>query len=93
MKYAFMLVELMVYPLSVVCRVLNVTQTGLHAWRIREPSTRERDLLRADIRKVFDAHRGRYGAPRLYRVLRARHGYTGSENRIKALMRAMGLAQ
>ena len=80
MKYAFRLVELMVYPLSVVCRVLNVTQTGLHAWRIREPSTRERDLLRADIRKVFDAHRGRYGAPRLYRVLRARHGYTGMES-------------
>ena len=88
-----MLVELMAYPLSVVCRVLNVTQSGFHAWRIREPSTRdrERDLLRADIRKVFDAHRGRYGAPRLYRVLRAQHGYTGSLNRIKALMRAMGL--
>ena len=75
-----MLVALMVYPLSVVCRVLNVTQMGFHAWRIREPSTRERDLLRADIRKVFDVHRGRYGAPRLYRVLRARHGYTGMES-------------
>ena len=93
MKYAFMLVELMAYPLSVVCRVLNVTQSGFHAWRNREPSTRdiERDRLRADIRTVFDAHRGRYGAPRLTRVLRARNGYTGSENRIKALMRAMGL--
>ena len=93
MKYAFMLVELMAYPLSVVCRVLNVTQSGFHAWRIREPSTRdlERDRLRADIRTVFDAHRGRYGAPRLTRVLRARHSYTGSENRIKVLMRAMGL--
>ena len=88
-----MLVELMAYPLSVVCRVLNVTQSGFHAWRIREPSTRdlERDRLRADIRTVFDAHRGRYGAPRLTRVLRARHSYTGSENRIKVLMRAMGL--
>ena len=88
-----MLVELMAYPLSVVCRVLNVTQSGFHAWRIREPSTREgeRDRLREDIRTVFEAHRGRYGAPRLTRVLRAQHGYTGSENRIKALMRAMGL--
>ena len=89
-----MLVELMAYPLSVVCRVLGVTQSGFHAWRNREPSTRdiERDRLRADIRTVFDAHRGRYGAPRLARVLRAQYGYTGSENRIKALMRAMGLA-
>ena len=93
MKYAFILAELLMYPLSVVCRVLGVTQSGFHAWRNREPSTRdiERDRLRADIRTVFDAHRGRYGAPRLTRVLRAQHGYTGSENRIKALMRAMGI--
>lgn len=80
-------------PLSVVCRVLNVTQWGFHLWRNRERSTRgiERDRLRADIRTVFDAHRGRYVAPRLTRVRRAQHGYAGSENRIKALMRAMGL--
>ena len=93
MKYAFILAELLIYPLSVVCRVLNVTQSGFHAWRKRQPSPRdcERDRLRSDIRKVFDRHRGRYGAPRICRVLREEHGYTGSENRIKALMRAMGL--
>ena len=76
-----MLVELMAYPLSVVCRVLNVTQSGFHAWRIREPSSRERerDRLRVDIRKVFDVHRGRYGAPRLTRVLRDQHSYKSAE--------------
>ena len=94
MKYAFILAELLMYPLSVVCRVLGVTQSGFHAWRARVSSPRDhaRDRLRADIHKVFDSHRGRYGAPRLTRVLRAQHGYTGSENRIKALMRAMSLA-
>jgi len=88
-----MLAELMVYPLSVVCGVLGVTQSGFHAWRRRGPSTREqeRNRLRAEIRKVFDAHRGRYGAPRIYRVLCARDGYTGSLNRIQTLMRALGL--
>lgn len=93
MKYAFILAELLMYPLSVVCRVLGVTQSGFHAWRARAPSPRDhaRDQLRSDIGKVFDIHRGRYGAPRLYRVLREQHGYTGSLNRIKALMRAMGL--
>ena len=93
MKYAFILAELLMYPLSVVCRVLGVTQSGFHAWRTRQSSPRDcaRERLRADIRKVFDLHRARYGAPRLTRVLRAQHGYTGSENRIKALMRAMGL--
>jgi len=92
-KYAFILAELMTYPLSVVCRVLGVTQAGFHAWCGRGPSKREqtRDRLSIQVRQVFESHRGRYGAPRICRVLREGHGYTGSENRIKALMRAMGL--
>ena len=93
MKYAFVLAELMAYPLSVVCWVLGITQSGFHAWRGRPPSMREleRDRLRADIRKVFDEQRGRYGAPRIYRVLCEQTGYTGSLNRIQTLMRSMGI--
>ncbi len=93
MKYAFILDKLIIYPLSVVCRVLNVTESGFHAWRGRAPSKRaqERDHLSADIRKVFEAHRGRYGAPRIYQALRERDGYGGSLNRIQTLMRAMRL--
>jgi transposase InsO family protein len=92
-KYAFILAELLIYPLSVVCWVLGVTESGLHAWKRRAPSTREqeRNRLSADIRRVFDAHGGRYGAPRLYRFMCERSDYTGSLNRIKKLMRAMGL--
>ncbi len=93
MKYAFIVAELMTYPLSVVCRVLSVTQSGFHAWRGRPPSRREqeRDRLSVAIRKVFDDHRGRYGAPRIYRVLCEQGGYTGSLNRIQTLMRGMGI--
>jgi putative transposase len=92
-KYAFIVAELMTYPLSVVCRVLSVTQSGFHAWRGRPPSRREqeRDRLSVAIRKVFDDHRGRYGAPRIYRVLCEQGGYTGSLNRIQTLMRGMGI--
>ena len=93
MKYAFIVAELMAYPLSVVCWVLNVTQSGFHAGRGRAPSRRaqERDSLSDIIRRVFDAHRGRYGAPRIYRVMCEHEGYTGSLNRIQVLMRAMRL--
>ena len=81
------------YPLSIACRVLGVTQAGFHAWRGRGPSMRaqERTRLSADIRRVFDDHRGRCGAPRIYRVLCGQHGSAGSVNRIQTLMRAMGL--
>ena len=93
MKYAFVLAELMIYPLSVVCWVLGITQSGFYAWRGREPSKREceRNGLRAVIRKIFDAYRGRYGAPRIYREMCEHHGYTGSLNRIQTLMRNMGI--
>jgi transposase InsO family protein len=92
-KYAFVLAELMIYPLSVVCWVLGITQSGFYAWRGREPSKREceRNGLRAVIRKIFDAYRGRYGAPRIYREMCEHHGYTGSLNRIQKLMRNMGI--
>ena len=40
MKYAFILAELLMYPLSVVCRVLSVTQSGFHAWRAKVQSPR-----------------------------------------------------
>jgi putative transposase len=92
-KYAFILSDLRAYPLSVVCWVLGVTQSGFHAWKVRRPSRREheRNRLSAEIRKVFDTQRGRYGAPRIYRVLCEQCGYTGSLNRIQTLMRAMGL--
>ena len=52
MKYAFIRAELGDYPLSIVCRVLGVTQAGYHAWHGKMPSRRdnERDDLRANIR-------------------------------------------
>ena len=93
MKYTFILAELMMYPMSVVCPVLGVTQSGFHFWRRREPSMREqeRERLSVEIRGVFDANRGRYGAPRIHQAMCERHGYTGRLNRLQVLMRTMGL--
>ena len=49
MKYAFIVAELMAYPLSVVCWVLSVTQSGFHAWRGRPPSRREQERARLSV--------------------------------------------
>jgi putative transposase len=40
---------------------------------------------------VFAAFKGKYGAPRLDRELCRQRGYTGSYERVRVLMRALGL--
>ena len=94
MKYAFIESDLVgEFPLAVICRVLSVTQAGYHAWLKRPASAMAvaRDELAALIKRVFAAFKGKYGAPRLYRELCRQHGYTGSYERVRILMRALGL--
>ena len=93
MKYAFIKAELTLYPLSFCCWVLGLTTSGYYAWGKRSPSARAiaKASLGETIRTIFNDQKGRYGAPRINRTLRKHHGYTGSLNRIQALMRAMGL--
>ena len=94
MKYAFIAIELLLFPISVLCHVMSVTQSGYHAWAKRLPSKteQERERLSIDIRRIYDAHKGRYGAPRIYKTMCAHYGYTGNLSRIQKLMKALGLA-
>ena len=94
MKYAFIESDLVgEFPLPVICRVLSVTQAGYHAWLKRPASLMAvaRDALADLIKRVFTAFKGKYGAPRIYRVLCQGHGYTGSYERVRGLMQALGL--
>ena len=94
MKYAFIESDLVgEFPLSVICRELRVTRAGHHAWLKRPASAMKvaRDVLAASIRRVFAAFKGKYGAPRIYRELCQRHGYSGSYERVRRLMQALGL--
>jgi transposase InsO family protein len=93
-KYAFIERDLVgEFPLAVICRVLSVTQAGYHAWLKRPASAMNvaRDALAELIKRVFAAFKGKYGAPRIYRELARQHGYTGSYERVRVLMRALGL--
>ena len=94
MKYAFIRSDLAgAFALAVVCRALSVTEAGYHAWLKRPASAMaiKRDALADLIKRVFAAFKGKYGAPRLYRELCQQHGYTGSHERVRVLMRALGL--
>ena len=94
MKYAFIKSDLACeFPLAMVCYVLRVTQAGYHAWLKRPASAMlvARDALAELIERVFVAFKSKYGAPRIYRELCRQHGYTGSYERVRRLMQALGL--
>jgi transposase InsO family protein len=79
-------------PVARACRVLQVSRSGYYQWLNREPSTRSIDdtVLAAEVKEIFQEHRGRYGAPRVRRALR-RRGARPSTKRIARLMRNLGL--
>ena len=76
----------------VLCETLEVSASGYYAWRGRPECARavaNRDLL-ADVRRIHQQHRGRYGAPRIHAALRA-EGHAISRGRIERLMRRHGI--
>ena len=92
MKFRLIADQRETLPVRVMCDVLGVSPAGYYAWRGRPESLRKtanRALL-TEIRRVHMAHRGRYGAPRIYAALRAR-GYMVSRGRVERLMRHQGI--
>ncbi len=81
------------YPIAMMCRLLEVSTSGYHAWRRRGPSRRARDdaALTARIRRIHKTSRGTYGAPRIHAELREEGTAIGCK-RVARLMRRAGLA-
>ena len=92
MKHAFIARHRGEYPLRLLCQVLAVSRAGFYAAQRRSPSARERanQRLRVEIRAAHAASRQRYGAPKIYRELRAQ-GVRCGRHRVARLMRADGL--
>lgn len=80
------------YAVEVLCRVLDVSRSGSYAWQGRPLSTREQQdqHLSAQIRRVHQKSKGRYGAPRVHAELRAQ-GQRCGRKRVARLMRQEGL--
>jgi transposase InsO family protein len=75
-----------------MCQVLEVSKSGYYDWRDRPLSLRAQanQSLDAEIKKQFEAEKGRIGAPRMARQLRKR-GIACSRNRVAKRMRALNL--
>ncbi len=71
MKYGMIDMLRQQYPITLMCRVLDVSESGFHAWDTRLPCERKKQDTRLEI-EILAAHqrtRGTYGTKRLHRDL------------------------
>jgi putative transposase len=80
-------------PAALACRALGVSRSWFyqHEDAGLPPRAARRALLAAEVRRLFAAHRGTYGSPRITADLRDA-GWQVSENTVAAVMREQGLA-
>jgi putative transposase len=79
-------------PYATACRALQVSLAWFYKWRHGDPSPRHaRQVgLAAEVARLFAAHHGRYGSPRITADLRAA-GWRVSENTVAKSMREQQL--
>ena len=80
-------------PAALACRALGVSRSWFydHEDAALPPRAARRERLKAEVRRLFAAHRGTYGSPRITADLREA-GWTVSENTVAAVMAGLGLA-
>lgn len=89
MRFAFIDAWKAVYPILLICRLLEVSRAGYYEWRGRKPSKRAREDVRlgALLAAFHAASGGTYGSPRLHEDLREANERV-SRKRVIRLMRA-----
>ncbi len=92
MKFRFISAHRETFKVGRMCKLLNVSRSGYHAWRNRPESRRSREnrALEAKIRVLHAASHSIYGAPRIHRDL-IDDGIRGSKNRVARIMRKAGI--
>lgn len=74
-----------------LCRTFLVSRSGYYGWLRAQNKPGKTAQLDDEIREVYREHRGRYGSPRVTRVLQQK-AVKCSENRVARRMQALGLA-
>lgn len=96
MKFIFIRDHQREFEVKIMCRVLQISQSGYYVWLRRQaqpPSQREtaNRQLSDQIWTVFRRSRGTYGSPRIHAELQA-GGVACSRNRVARLMKKQGIA-
>jgi transposase InsO family protein len=87
-KFAFISAEKVAFPVSALCRLLAVSQSGYYAavWRPRSAHARRDHALAEKVAEAHLASRRRYGSPRVHAELRA-SGERVARKRVARIMR------
>jgi len=90
--FEFIDVEKADFPITMLCRVLDVSRSGYYRWRSAPPSERSTTdaKLKPMIAAIFAENRETYGSPRIHAELVDR-GFEIGRQRVARLMREMGL--
>jgi transposase InsO family protein len=82
------------YPVTVLCRVMEVSRSGfydyLHRLHTEGPEKAYQSLLKARIQSIFNESRGSYGSRRILRKLQT-EGYQLGRYKVRSLMRDLSL--
>ncbi len=92
--FGFVLARKAEHSIALMCRVLEVSRSGYHAWATRSPSARavQDARLTARIRELHDKRRKVYGSPRIWADLVVDDGERIGRKRVERLMRQAGLS-
>ena len=92
MKFRFICEHRETFKVGRMCKLLNVSRSGYHAWVKRPESRRSREnqALEAKIRVLHSASHGIYGAPRIHQDL-IDDGIRCGKNRVARIMRKAGI--
>ena len=92
--FGFVLARKAEHSIKLMCRVLEVSRSGYHAWAARSPSPRavEDARLTARIRELHVKRRKVYGSPRIWADLVVDDGEQLGRKRVERLMRKAGLS-
>ena len=92
--FRFITTEKASHSITIMCRVLEVSRSGYHAWTRRPPGPRavEDARLTARIRVLHKKRREVYGSPRIWSDLVVDDGERIGRKRVERLMRQAGLS-
>lgn len=92
MRFKFILAEQKIFPIPLMCKVLQVSRSGFYAWQKRDPSPLQKanEKLASRIQIIFNTHKQNYGSPRIHEELKE-EGFAIGRKRIARIMREQGL--